>query len=169
MIGLPAGPQLQQNAPNPFNSETVISWFLLEPGLVRVEVFALTGQRLAVLHGGPLQAGFHLIHEGGRDDAGHALASGVYPYRLVSHDRVVTPQTRPAAMTQLPGWRARGFYPNDTARCFDLNLRERRLPESIGQMGSTPSHFVDVIMRFEDVKKLAYTDDKSGSGSNCSK
>ena len=25
-IGLPDGPQLQQNAPNPFNSETLISW-----------------------------------------------------------------------------------------------------------------------------------------------
>ncbi len=90
MTGLPAGPQLQQNAPNPFNGETVISWFLLEPGLVRVEVFALTGQRLAVLHRGPLQAGFHRIHWDGRDDAGRALASGVYLCRLVSHDRVVT-------------------------------------------------------------------------------
>ena len=45
LIGLPDGPQLRQNAPNPFNSETVISWFLLRPGAARVEVFALTGQR----------------------------------------------------------------------------------------------------------------------------
>lgn len=44
LIGLPEGPQLQ-NAPNPFNSETVISWFQLQPGLARLEVFALTGQR----------------------------------------------------------------------------------------------------------------------------
>ena len=49
-IGLPDGPQLRQNAPNPFNSETVISWFLLRPGPARVEVYALTGQRVAVLH-----------------------------------------------------------------------------------------------------------------------
>ena len=49
LIGLPSETDLQQNAPNPFNSETVISWFLLEPGLARVEVFALTGQRVAVL------------------------------------------------------------------------------------------------------------------------
>ena len=90
MIGLPAGPQLQQNAPNPFNSETVVSWFLLEPGLARVEVFALTGQRVAVLHRGPLQAGFHRVHWDGRDDAGRVLASGVYLYRLVSADRVLT-------------------------------------------------------------------------------
>ena len=32
-IGLPDGPQLQQNAPNPFNSGTVISWFQLQSGV----------------------------------------------------------------------------------------------------------------------------------------
>ena len=90
MVGLPAGPQLQQNAPNPFNSETVISWFLLKPGLARVEVFALTGQRVAVLHRGPLQAGFHRVHWDGRDDAGRVLASGVYLYRLVIAETVLT-------------------------------------------------------------------------------
>ncbi len=90
MIRLPSETQLQQNAPNPFNSETAISWFLLEPGFARVEVFALSGQRVAVLHRGPLQAGFHRIHFDGRDDAGRALASGVYLYRLVCSDRVLT-------------------------------------------------------------------------------
>ena len=76
MIGLPAGPQLQQNAPNPFNSETVISWFLPEPGPARLEVFALTGQRQAVLHRGPLPAGRHRIHWDGRDDAGRPWPAG---------------------------------------------------------------------------------------------
>ena len=51
-IGLPEGPQLQPNAPNPFNSGTVISWFQLQPGPAHLEVFALTGQRVAVLHEG---------------------------------------------------------------------------------------------------------------------
>ena len=90
MLGLPAGPQLQQNAPNPFNSETVISWFLLEPGTARLEVFALTGQRLAVLHRGPLPAGRHRIHWDGRDHEGRPLASGVYLYRLMSPGGVLT-------------------------------------------------------------------------------
>ena len=88
MIGLPAGPQLQQNAPNPFNSQTVISWFLLRPGPARVEVFALTGQRVSVLHQGPRKAGSHRVHWDGRDDNGRSLASGVYLYRLVTGERV---------------------------------------------------------------------------------
>ena len=90
MIGLPDGPQLQQNVPNPFNSQTVISWFLLQQGPTRLEVFALTGQRVAVLHQGPEKAGVHRVHWDGRDDRGRPLASGVYLYRLVSADGVLT-------------------------------------------------------------------------------
>ena len=90
MIGLPDGPQLQQNAPNPFNSETVISWFLLRPGAARVEVFSLTGQRVAILHQGPKKAGVHRVHWDGRDDQGRPLASGVYLYRLVTTESAQT-------------------------------------------------------------------------------
>ena len=90
MIGLPDGAQLQQNAPNPFNSQTVISWFLLRPGPARVEVFALTGQRVAVLHQEARKAGVHRVHWDGRDDQGRPLASGVYLYRLVTDERLQT-------------------------------------------------------------------------------
>ena len=90
LIGLPDGPQLRQNTPNPFNSETVISWFLLRPGPARVEVFSLTGQRVAVLHEGPEKAGVHRVHWNGRDDQGRPLASGVYLYRLVTDERIHT-------------------------------------------------------------------------------
>ena len=83
-IGLPEAPGLQQNAPNPFNSRTVIPWFQLQPGEVRLEVFALTGQRVAVLHVGPREAGLHRLRWDGRDDQGRPLASGVYVYRLLT-------------------------------------------------------------------------------------
>ncbi len=36
LAGLPDSPQLAQNAPNPFNSQTVLSYFLLEPGPTRL-------------------------------------------------------------------------------------------------------------------------------------
>ncbi len=89
-IGLPDGPQLQQNAPNPFNSGTVISWFLLQDGPARLEVYALTGQRVAVLSRGPHKAGLYRFHWNGRDDQGRPLASGVYLYRLVTSKGVHT-------------------------------------------------------------------------------
>ena len=90
LIGLPHGPQLQQNAPNPFNSGTVISWFQLQPGEARLEVFALTGQRVVVLHEGPRKAGLHRLRWDGRDDRGWPLGSGVYVYRLVTAETVQT-------------------------------------------------------------------------------
>ena len=87
---LPDHTQLLQNAPNPFNTQTVLSYFLLEPSLTRLEVFALTGQRIAVLHQGPQQAGYHRLHWDGRDAAGHSVASGAYLYRLVTDDTALT-------------------------------------------------------------------------------
>ena len=89
-VTLPDSPQLAQNAPNPFNSQTVLAYFLPASGPVRVEVFALSGQRVAVLRQGPQQAGYHRLRWNGHDDAGHPVASGMYLYRLVTDEIVLT-------------------------------------------------------------------------------
>ena len=86
---LPDSDQLAQNAPNPFNSQTVLSYFLHAPGPTRVEVFALSGQRVAVLHRGPQQVGSYHLRWNGRDDAGRPVASGMYLYRLVTDEVVL--------------------------------------------------------------------------------
>ena len=90
LIGLPEKTQLQPNAPNPFNSETVLSYFLLEPGPARLELFSMIGQRVAVLRQGHQQAGYHRLRWNGRDDAGRPLASGIYLYRLVTDEGILT-------------------------------------------------------------------------------
>lgn len=90
LIGLPEGTQLYQNAPNPFNSQTMFSYLLLTPGPTRLEVFTLAGQRVSVLSTGLQQAGRHRLAWDGRDSEGRPLASGVYLYRLVSAEGVLT-------------------------------------------------------------------------------
>ena len=90
LSALPDRPQLAQNAPNPFNSQTVLAYFLSAPGPARLAVFTLTGQRVAVLHQGSQQAGYHRLRWNGRDDAGRPVASGVYLYRLVTDESVLT-------------------------------------------------------------------------------
>ena len=90
LVALPDSPQLAQNAPNPFNSQTVLAYFLPAPSPARLEVFALTGQRVAILHQGPQQAGYHRLRWNGRDDAGRPVASGMYLYRLVTNEVVLT-------------------------------------------------------------------------------
>ena len=68
----------------------MISWFQLIPGVTRLEVFALTGQRVAVLHQGPKKAGVHRVHWDGGDGRGRPLASGVYLFRLVTDHGIQT-------------------------------------------------------------------------------
>ena len=53
-------------------------------------VYALTGQRVAVLSRGPHKAGLYRFHWDGRDDHGRPMASGVYLYRLVTPQGVHT-------------------------------------------------------------------------------
>ena len=89
-VALPNSPQLAQNAPNPFNSQTALAYFLPAAGPVRLEMFSLTGQRVAVLRHGLQQAGYHRLRWDGRDDAGRSVASGLYLYRLVTDEVVLT-------------------------------------------------------------------------------
>ena len=84
------GPQLYQNIPNPFNSQTILSYFLPKPGSVSIEVFTLTGQRVRVFRQGSQNAGLHRLRWDSRDDAGRPLASGTYLYRLVTGEDVLT-------------------------------------------------------------------------------
>ncbi|MCY3738362.1 MAG: DUF2330 domain-containing protein [Gemmatimonadaceae bacterium] len=81
MIGLPDTPQLR-NAPNPFNSRTVISWFQLSPGPVRLELYNALGQRVRILVDEVQAAGRHEVSWNARDQAGAQVASGVYLSRL---------------------------------------------------------------------------------------
>ena len=72
---------LNPSYPNPFNSETVLSYTLPTASDIRLEVFTLNGQRVAVLYEGFQAAGYHTLSM----DAS-ALASGVYLYRLTTSE-----------------------------------------------------------------------------------
>ena len=73
---------LAQNAPNPFNSNTVIRFALPQPSQVELAIYNLLGQPVAVLVQGPSAAGTFSVRWNGRDQAGRAVTSGVYLYQL---------------------------------------------------------------------------------------
>lgn len=76
--------RLFQNFPNPFNTFTVIRFFLPEVGAVaRLEVLDLTGRRVRLLLDHKMPGGSHTVVWDGRDDAGRSVASGIYLYRLI--------------------------------------------------------------------------------------
>jgi hypothetical protein len=64
--------------PNPFNPVTEISLNLPAPETVRLAIYDVQGRKVRDLPGGPLPAGTHRVRWDGRDDLGHAAASGLY-------------------------------------------------------------------------------------------
>lgn len=79
---LPASPVLAAGYPNPFNSSVVLPFALPRDGRARVTVWAVNGQRVAVLFDGSPGAGRHQVVWHGQDDAARDVASGVYLVRL---------------------------------------------------------------------------------------
>jgi hypothetical protein len=79
--GMPAEFRLYQNYPNPFYPQTTIRFDLPRDQHVRIDLFTITGRRVATLEDAPLRAGRHSVQV----DAS-ALASGVYLYRLHSEE-----------------------------------------------------------------------------------
>jgi len=76
---------LRQNYPNPFNPTTVIKYGLPRRAHVKLELFNLLGQKVALLVDGEEEAGWHGVVLRGR-----LLGSGVYVYRLTMDGFVLT-------------------------------------------------------------------------------
>jgi flagellar hook assembly protein FlgD len=72
---------LNQNYPNPFNAQTRID-FATEGGNTTLEIFDITGARVASLLDNNLSAGSYSIIWDGCDQTGKPVSSGTYFYRL---------------------------------------------------------------------------------------
>jgi hypothetical protein len=78
----PRTPFLLQNYPNPFNDQTTIPIYLPNDQEISLEIYNILGQRVKTLVKAKLREGYHRIMWDGRSDAGVAVGSGVYFYRL---------------------------------------------------------------------------------------
>jgi hypothetical protein len=79
---IPAGFALHANYPNPFNPTTRIMYDLPEASTVRLSVFNVLGQEVARLADGEMAAGYQSVEWNTTTNAGLALPSGIYFYRL---------------------------------------------------------------------------------------
>ncbi len=81
---------LHQNAPNPFNPTTTLSFSLSAGAVVELSVHDVSGRHVTTLASGEFVAGRHEIVWDGRDAGGGKAASGIYLYSLKiggSHER----------------------------------------------------------------------------------
>jgi photosystem II stability/assembly factor-like uncharacterized protein len=79
---IPASFNLEQNYPNPFDSETKISYSLAIPAQVQLTVCNIFGQQVALL-----AEGFKPAGNFSSEFTGEGLPSGIYYYRLQCGDR----------------------------------------------------------------------------------
>jgi hypothetical protein len=86
----PAKFSLSQSFPNPFNPETRIQFSLPEKGYVRLNVYNMLGQLVAVLVNEELSAGTKEVVWNSKDQNGHGVTSGVYFYRLETPQGAIT-------------------------------------------------------------------------------
>ena len=80
----PAVFRLHQNYPNPFNPSTVISFELPVHSDVRLDLYNMLGQQVAVLKNEQLSAGSHTVSFNASN-----LASGIYIYRLFANGALI--------------------------------------------------------------------------------
>jgi|GEM_PF-3491056 len=82
---LPTQHELFQNYPNPFNPVTQIKFALAKTAEVKLSVYNISGQKVAELANGTINAGYHTV-----DFDGSRFNSGVYYYMLEADGRNIT-------------------------------------------------------------------------------
>jgi hypothetical protein len=82
----PGGFALAQNYPNPFSraaaNSTAVRFELAQPAFAELAIYTLQGEQVRVLASQVLPPGSYTYRWDGLDQAGRALASGTYLYRL---------------------------------------------------------------------------------------
>jgi hypothetical protein len=79
VTGLDAGStRLYQNSPNPFNPRTVLRFSLAQTGQAELSIYDVNGRLVKTLVSGQTEAGLHEVVWDGTDEAGNAVASGVF-------------------------------------------------------------------------------------------
>jgi len=87
---IPTKFEVKQNYPNPFNPSTTIKFSLPQTEYVTIKVYNILGKEIAVLASGQFNAGGHSIIWNGKDSNGINAATGIYLYRVVAGNNIIT-------------------------------------------------------------------------------
>ena len=81
---------LFQNYPNPFNPLTTITYNLPQETVVTLEIYDISGRRVAGLVREKQALGLHKVRWDGNDTSGNPASSGVYVCRLAAGKQTIT-------------------------------------------------------------------------------
>jgi hypothetical protein len=84
---IPSEMRLEQNYPNPFNPATTIRYSLSREARVRLAIYSILGQEIAVLQDGVQSAAYYSVIWNGRNNRGIDVPSGIYLIRLQAGDQ----------------------------------------------------------------------------------
>ena len=81
---VPIATTLLPNYPNPFNTQTSITYELAHTTPVRLDIYNATGQRVRKIVDATQEAGRYRLFWDGRNEGGIRVGNGVYFYRLLT-------------------------------------------------------------------------------------
>ena len=81
---------LRQNYPNPFRAKTSIEFSLSKTGQADLTIYNAKGETVRKLLNNEAKSGVYKLEFNGLNNAGQALPSGIYYYRLVSGGKTLT-------------------------------------------------------------------------------
>jgi hypothetical protein len=81
---VPAGFNLSQNFPNPFNPTTQIRFALPVTAQVELKIYDILGREITALLKEEYHAGVHTVEWNGKNDFGSSVSSGMYIYRITA-------------------------------------------------------------------------------------
>ena len=84
--GLPASFSVEQNYPNPFNPTTTIDYSLPSQSRVSIRIYNVLGQSIRTLVDETQSAGEYSVTWDGKNQAGEAVSTGLYFYRIQAGD-----------------------------------------------------------------------------------
>ncbi|MCK4339512.1 MAG: T9SS type A sorting domain-containing protein [Candidatus Cloacimonetes bacterium] len=74
--------KLYPNYPNPFNSSTVIHYYIPKYNRVKISIYNIRGQMIKTLANENLQRGYHKVVWNGKDENCKPVSSGIYFYKM---------------------------------------------------------------------------------------
>lgn len=88
--GIPKGFHLEQNTPNPFNTQTTIYFTIPRQCKIKLVVYCRLEDPVSVLYDGELSPGSYKITWNGSDNEGQHLKASDYIYFLVTEGFVAS-------------------------------------------------------------------------------